>query len=880
MRRFSMLTALCLVASVLVSGPVTSGTPALASLDSPTRTTVQGIFTDGETGAPIRNACISIYPRIPLLLSNQVPRLARACTGADGAYSLPDLPLAPLVSNVAHLEAPGYGAQWFPGYADGSLPAFPGTAAPVVVRNIGLKRATAGLSVHLARQDGSPAPHVTVAVVTAAGAVVALLMSDVNGNASRTDIPAGDYKMRATGAGYAVQYYPDQTTLATATTVTLTAGSTLSLTEQFLPMNPMPALPLISPLAGKVTTADGTPIAGATVTTQPVGWSIPIGSATTDASGAYTIEAPGTTGIISVSAPGFATLWNTDDPLPVATTAMTGTKDFVLRPGSGTLRGTLTDSVPGPIPASTHLTISGSGGWAYQLNAGYDGTFEVSNMPSGTYTLTIAPPGRQTQQIDNLVVRDGEVTTADARLLDIGSVRVHVVDDTTGLPIAGATVTATGTQSRSKATDTTGYAQLSDYGAGDSVQVSASHKPDHFDATQTVTTTLGTVTEVTLRLKQGGVLTVPVINVDAGSSICLSLNYAARPSMSWAVSTECVPSTGAMLTFGPLPSGDYRAFLDPAGDAIVGAQWLSDNGGTGVEQAATLLHLTAGSTTTAPTQHFGAKGSITGSAYDPKTHAPVAGCVRVSARATGLDSCFAGGGSYRIDGLGPYAWPLWFESASPSEHASIWSGGAASRLDAKPVQVTSHSVTSYDFAPGSAVYFESPVPPESEDPLGVRIIAYDALTGDYAGAHDLSWPYSTIGPGPKLLEIAYIDPMGDRRSCWMQRLPRLRSQQPNGVYFGGSWEHPTQIAIAIGKNCVATPPPLVQIVRTSPKLKPLSPNGPAPRQQVTAAGHSDVAGAPAIVLPPSIPDGDPATFNDLVSTNFGAALQLALGALS
>jgi Carboxypeptidase regulatory-like domain len=871
MRRVSIATTLCILASLLVSGPLTTGAPALASLDSPTRTTVQGVFTDFSTGTPLAGACISLYRYNLPNGSTRNHRLARACSDANGAYSLPDIPVG--YQHFAYLEAPGYGEQWSGGYADIALNSiFTVSVAPIQTRNISLKRMTAGLSMHVSRQDDSPAPYATVQVVNSAGTAVANMRTDASGDASRTGLPAGDYKIRVSGAGYAVQYYPGKSTLDGGKAVTLTAGSTVSLSEQFLPVDPMPSLPPPSTMHGTVRALDGTPIAGATVTAKAVNWEVDYGSTSTGADGTYTMDVWGGNGRITVSAPGYATVWNVHDPLPLGSVALAGLHDFVLRPGSGTIRGTLSDSVPGPIPANTSLTATAADGWAYSVPyVGYDGTFEIPNVPAGTYALTIAPPGRQTQQIPNVVVRDGEMTTADAQLLDPGRIRVRVVDDVTGQPIAGATVTATGSQSRVKMTDADGYAVLSDYGTSDSVQVSATHKPYHFDPQpQTVHPAPGTVTDVTLRMTPGAMLTVPVRNVDPAYSICIYL-FHPNPSGRWEL--ECEMPTNGVVTYGPLPADTYRAFLQPTNSKVTGAQWVSDSGGSGEERSATLLRLSAGSTTAAPEQHLGPAGSITGRAIDPKTHEIVQGCVQIVASSGAFvapGSC-TNGGNYRIDGLGPYAWPLFFEAEN--FHGSTWSGGATSRLNAKLLPVTGGQTAYYDFAPGSPAYFDVQGPADAQA-LSVSVYAYDAQTGDRAGSQWASSSYSNIGPGPKLLLIGYTDLGGTRRTCWMNRPARLRSEQPNGIYYGGSWEHQTPITVVPGKTCLNTMPPIVRITPAPGNMKPLFPGQPpAPRQAVSVTGRSGVAGSPSVAAT------EPETFNELVQNSFDSALQLAIGAL-
>jgi Carboxypeptidase regulatory-like domain len=204
MRTFPALVASVLLTSLLVGTQASA--PAIAS-SQPVRAVIQGVITDADTGAPVPGACISLYRLATVPGFNRSHRLARACTDSSGAYQFADVPVT--VSHLAYLEAAGYGGQWYPANGDPVYALnFKAALIPLTTINIALHRATAGLAVHLTRQDGSPAAYASVQLqVPGRTGYASILRTDVNGDAARTDLPAGQYKVQVAGAGYAAQWY-------------------------------------------------------------------------------------------------------------------------------------------------------------------------------------------------------------------------------------------------------------------------------------------------------------------------------------------------------------------------------------------------------------------------------------------------------------------------------------------------------------------------------------------------------------------------------------------------------------------------------------------------------------------------------------------------
>lgn len=860
MRRVSIVFVLSLLAGSLVSAPFTSSAEASST---PARATVQGVIRDAVTNDPIAGACLSLYPYVLPGNSAGAQRLAHACVDGGGNYSIADFPVG--ASTVAYLEAPGYGHEWYPGRADhlSGLAYFGSVTGPVTTRDVTMMRATAGLSVHLTRQDGSPAAYASAQLVAVGvSSPFGILQADASGNATRTDLPAGDWKIRLSGAGYGIQYYPGKTTVDEGTTVTLVAGSTVSISEQFNAVDPMPAPAETTTQTGKVTGPDGTPIAGATVAALIPSNLYPLGTTTTAADGTYSLSDVLKVGVfLRVSAPGFATVWNTDDPLPTIAYPLTATHDFVLRPGPGTLRGTLTDSVDGPIPYPTSISLTGSGGWTYTGHrVGFDGSFDIPDLPAGNYTVSINASGRPVQAV-GVTVNAGQTTTLNTTLTAPALVEVHVLDDVTGQPIAGASVTGTTSETpptQTVVTDASGVAILN-YWQAETVQIGVDHRPNHFTGSTQVTTMVGATTVATVRLKPGAVLRVPV-----NEEYQYCLYSSAVPRLDIANDLVCAPAQNGFVTFGPLKAGPARAFLDPQSDTL-GMQWVSDSGGTGNPLAATILQLTAGQTTTAPAQRIGPAGSIHGRLLDARTHTAVPGCVRPAATTIsvpGGNCATAGDAGFTVDKLGPYKWPL---QVSPNANwGTVWSGNASNLRDAELVPIGASRDIS---VPLGAQYRITP-------PTGgtaVVMWAYDALTGEAAGRMDLvdgcnGCMYTTGSAGAHLLYVTY-EKSGSRTGCWMRR-PTLAGRKPMNVFIGGTAANPTKIVVKPGVNCLPNRPSLPGGGWVSVQTH-LWTNASGRSTTATSATAGNTVAAPSAT----------ATFNDLVQSNFDSALQLALAAL-
>ena len=120
----------------------------------------------------------------------------------------------------------------------------------------------------------------------------------------------------------------------------------------------------------------------------------------------------------------------------------------VLAQGTGTITGRVTSAQTGEGLRYINVVLKGTGmGAATQA----DGSYEVKNVPAGTYTLVISAVGYETATVDNVTVTAGGTATANAQLTDklvlMGDVTVYGASKfpqrLTEAPAAVSAITAT-----------------------------------------------------------------------------------------------------------------------------------------------------------------------------------------------------------------------------------------------------------------------------------------------------------------------------------------------------------------------------------------------------------------------------------------------------
>lgn len=234
----------------------------------------------------------------------------------------------------------------------------------------------------------------------------------------------------------------------------------LMLTAAQLPPTPGPVTLGSSTMSGQVTdSVSGSPLNGATVTVVgPNGSGTPTTyTATTSGSGGnagkWSIPGvtPAGTYTMTVSLANYGTqTFNIDvsanGPTP---------RDVALVPNPGTITGTISGTV------ASSFTITTSNGASTTITA--TGPYTISNVTSGTnIVVTPNPPsGYQATPTTRTITLTAGGTTANVDFsigaIPTGTITGTVTDETTGLGLVGATVTATGGgNTKTATTDATG----------------------------------------------------------------------------------------------------------------------------------------------------------------------------------------------------------------------------------------------------------------------------------------------------------------------------------------------------------------------------------------------------------------------------------------
>jgi hypothetical protein len=116
---------------------------------------------------------------------------------------------------------------------------------------------------------------------------------------------------------------------------------------------------------------------------------------------------------------------------------------FLLAPGivcaaqvpsqGGEVRGTVTDPTGALIPSAT-LVLAGDGGYSKTAHGGHDGTYVISAVPAGNYTLAVTAQGFAPGSIENVRVIAGRNTMANVTLqLPVDEQQVQVKEDALGV---------------------------------------------------------------------------------------------------------------------------------------------------------------------------------------------------------------------------------------------------------------------------------------------------------------------------------------------------------------------------------------------------------------------------------------------------------------
>jgi hypothetical protein len=89
------------------------------------------------------------------------------------------------------------------------------------------------------------------------------------------------------------------------------------------------------------------------------------------------------------------------------------------------LNGTVTDASGGLVPEAHVAVVSPDTGLRREVETGSTGTYSITNLPVGTYDLTVSRQGFQTSTVNGIQLFVGQTRTVDAKL-ELGAVSAHI----------------------------------------------------------------------------------------------------------------------------------------------------------------------------------------------------------------------------------------------------------------------------------------------------------------------------------------------------------------------------------------------------------------------------------------------------------------------
>jgi protocatechuate 3,4-dioxygenase beta subunit len=384
--------------------------------------------------------------------------------------------------------------------------------------------------------------------------------TDLSGSYTFSGVPPGTYSVTASATGF---------TSPAADPITVTAGVTA--TANF-------TMSATSGISGTVTDSE-TPaqaVSGATVAYTGTGGTTGSGSTTTGAGGTYSFSGvpPGTYSVTATET-GFTS--PAAQPVTVTAGVIKSGVDFTLNATSG-ISGTVTDGTL-PIGSAT-VSYSGTGGsnGSGSIGTAVDGTYALSGVPPGTYTVTASAAAYGPQSKPVTVTVSTTTIGVDFTLTatTTGTISGTVSDSQTpARAVSGATVTYVDTNNSVNTgnvlTDSSGGYSFSGLSTG-SYSVSVTDSDFTTPAAQPVTVTAGgTATATFTMTATSGISgTVSDSQTPAQSVGGATVSYSGTGGTTGA-GTTTTDSTGT-YAFNGVPPGTYSVTVTKTGFTSPAAQ--------------------------------------------------------------------------------------------------------------------------------------------------------------------------------------------------------------------------------------------------------------------------------------------------------------------
>lgn len=372
---------------------------------------ITGQVFDGQTFTPLAGASVLVYPALG------INPIASLVTDGTGRYTLDSLPPG------SYLLVGSY-----TNYATSSTGITVQSNA-VSSSDIVLTPDPSSLSGTVTSEFGQPIFNATVRILDQNETVLGTAVTNEFGQYAITNLPEGNQQIIVSAPGFATQLggvilSPGQLTENVNFVLTANAGS----------------------IAGLITASDtGQPITGAIAVVRTIaGVPVVVASTSTDETGNYFIPdlQPG-----SYTVTGSASGFGISVVGAIVVSDQTTQADISLPRLVGSISGTVTD-IQGNALLNIPIQIrvfDQSGILLQTLAAQSDGTFLITNLPPGSYQLTILAENYAAMMVGASVTANETTTLSVSLSPNPGTAAGQVLSAQTGDPIPGAIVTVTDT---------------------------------------------------------------------------------------------------------------------------------------------------------------------------------------------------------------------------------------------------------------------------------------------------------------------------------------------------------------------------------------------------------------------------------------------------
>ncbi|MGA4719889.1 carboxypeptidase regulatory-like domain-containing protein [Fictibacillus nanhaiensis] len=380
-----------------------STTSVLSFALSPVPGAISGVISDRQSGQPL--AGVSVIAR---QLSAAGPIVGTTLTNSDGQYVF-----AALSPNsftiVASLQ--DYGSE---------------TASTVVqpnqtsTLNILLTNSPGAVTGIVTDEDsGDVLSNVLIRLFTNTGVLISSVLTDPTGSYFINGFSAGQYRLVAVDP----RYQREEITFTAGPGITASVNITLNR--------------ILGTIAGKITDAQTNgPLVGSVVLVFRTSDTDPIARAITDSLGNYVVTSlpPDTYNVVAT-----AVNYARNSTGATVLAEQTTITNIALIPNPATIRGTVRSTSGDPIIDATIKIVNLNGVVAGTATSSADGTYEISNLAEGTYTLVVTAP-LYANVNGGITLRPGEIRSNVNFTLEPnpGNVQGVIRNAETGDPVLGA----------------------------------------------------------------------------------------------------------------------------------------------------------------------------------------------------------------------------------------------------------------------------------------------------------------------------------------------------------------------------------------------------------------------------------------------------------